>query len=133
VRDRARTRSSAGPARSRAGRARPRATSSSAGEKIASGDRVSIWLASANRDEAAFDAPTASTSRARRIRTRVRRRRRHYCLGSHLAHRQVRVLFEELFAARARSSSPDAPRWTVSGLHNNVPCSLGHVALRVTA
>ena len=57
----------------------------------------------------------------------------HYCLGSHLAQRQVRVLFEELFAAARVIEPTGAPHWTVSGLHNNVPCSLGSVPIRVSA
>jgi cytochrome P450 len=105
-----------------------------AGEKIASGDRVSIWLASANRDEVVFDAPDRfDIAREANPHAAFGGGGGHYCLGSHLAHRQVRVLFEELFAVARAIELTDAPRWTVSGLHNNVPCSLGHVALRVTA
>jgi hypothetical protein len=43
----------------------------------------------------------------------------------------VRVLFEELFAAARTIEPAGTPHWTVSGLHNNVPCSLGHVPIRV--
>jgi cytochrome P450 len=102
------------------------------GEKIAPGDRVSIWLASANRDEAAFAAPERfDIARDPNPHVAFGGGGAHYCLGSHLAHRQVRVLFEELFASAQTIELTGAPRWTVSGLHNNVPCSLGHVPVRV--
>jgi cytochrome P450 len=102
------------------------------GEKIAAGDRVSIWLASANRDEAAFAAPERfEIARDPNPHVAFGGGGAHYCLGSHLAHRQVRVLFEELFAAAREIELTGTPHWTVSGLHNNVPCSLGHVPVRV--
>jgi cytochrome P450 len=102
------------------------------GEKIAAGDRVSIWLASANRDEAAFSAPDRfDLARDPNPHVAFGGGGAHYCLGSHLAHRQVRILFEELFAAASAIELRGAPRWTVSGLHNNVPCSLGDVPIRV--
>jgi cytochrome P450 len=104
------------------------------GEKIAGGQRVSIWLASANRDEAAFAAPDRfDVSREPNPHVAFGGGGGHYCLGSHLAQRQVRVLFEELFAAARAIELDGTPRWTVSGLHNNVTCSLGHVPLRITA
>jgi cytochrome P450 len=102
------------------------------GQKIAAGDRVSIWIASANRDEAAFAAPERfDIARDPNPHLAFGGGGAHYCLGSHLAQCQVRVLFEELFASVRAIEPSGAPRWTVSGLHNNVPCSLGHVPVRV--
>jgi cytochrome P450 len=102
------------------------------GEKIAPGDRVSNWLASANRDEAAFAAADRfDLARDPNPHVAFGGGGAHYCLGSHLAHRQVRVLFEELLAAASAIELTGEPRWTVSGLHNNVPCSLGSVPVRV--
>ena len=104
------------------------------GEKIAEGSRVSIWIASANRDEAAFTAPDRfDIARDPNPHVAFGGGGAHYCLGSHLAQRQVRVLFEELLAAARTIEPTGAPHWTVSGLHNNVPCSLGHVPVRVAA
>jgi len=102
------------------------------GEKIAMGEHVSIWLASANRDEAAFAAPERfDIARDPNPHVAFGGGGGHYCLGSHLAHRQVRILFEELLASAQTIELRGAPRWTVSGLHNNVPCSLGNVPVRV--
>jgi cholest-4-en-3-one 26-monooxygenase len=102
--------------------------------QIAAGDRVSIWLASANRDEAAFAKPDLfDLARDPNPHVAFGGGGAHYCLGSHLAHRQVRILFEELFAAARAIELSAAPRWTVSGLHNNVPCSLGEIRLTCRA
>lgn len=66
------------------------------GQRIAKGDKVTLWFGSANRDQAVFDAPHSF---------RVDRSPNphvafgegtHYCLGAHLARLQLRVLFEEL-------------------------------------
>jgi len=67
-----------------------------AGEKIREGDRLLLFYASANRDEAVFEDPFAF---------RVDRRPNphlgfgigeHYCLGAHLARASQRALFAEL-------------------------------------
>lgn len=70
------------------------------GQRIKKGDKIVMWYASANRDEAAFDNP---------FRFDVTRYTRpdvpaqlgfgagqHFCLGSRLAELQLKVLFEEL-------------------------------------
>jgi hypothetical protein len=44
----------------------------------------------------------------------------------------VRVLFEELLGSARAIELAGEPHWTVSGLHNNVPCSLGNVPVRVS-
>jgi cytochrome P450 len=70
------------------------------GQKIARGDKVVMWYASANRDEAQWadpyrfdvaryrsaDAPTQLGFGAGQ----------HFCLGSRLAELQLTILFEEL-------------------------------------
>jgi cytochrome P450 len=63
---------------------------------IRQGDKVTLWWASANRDESVFEEP---------FRFDVRRDpnphvafgyRSHFCLGANLARLEVRILFEEL-------------------------------------
>ncbi len=68
------------------------------GQEIKAGDKVVLWYNSANRDEDAFDDP---------YRFDIRRMPNdhvgfgaggpHFCLGAHLARREIRVMFEELF------------------------------------
>jgi cholest-4-en-3-one 26-monooxygenase len=66
------------------------------GHRIREGDRVVIWYASANRDEAVFAEPE---------RFDVGRQPNdhlgfgigpHFCLGAHLARLEIRILFEEV-------------------------------------
>ena len=70
------------------------------GQKIAKGDKVVMWYASANRDEAQWEDPyrfdvtrfcsaTAPTQLGFGA-------GQHFCLGSRLAELQLKVLFEEL-------------------------------------
>jgi cytochrome P450 len=68
------------------------------GKKIRDGEKVVMWYNSANRDEAVFDDP---------FRFDVRRTPNehvgfggpgpHFCLGAHLARREITVMFRELF------------------------------------
>ena len=80
------------------------------GNMLRAGDKVLYWFASANRDEAQFDAP---------LRVNLRRSPNkhlafghggpHLCLGMWLARLEVRVLFEEL-AKRIKKIEPDGPQ-----------------------
>jgi cytochrome P450 len=67
-----------------------------AGRHIRAGDKVTLWWASANRDEAVFEDP---------FRFDVRRQpnphlafgyRSHFCLGANLARMEIRIMLEEL-------------------------------------
>ena len=68
------------------------------GRRIAAGEKVTLWWASANRDDRVFEAP---------FRFDVRRdpnphlafgSRSHFCLGANLARMEIRVVFEALLA-----------------------------------
>ena len=68
------------------------------GQALAEGEKVVLWYASANRDEAVFTDP---------YRFDLMRRPNehvgfggpgpHYCLGANLARREIRVMFREIF------------------------------------
>ena len=70
-----------------------------AGQAIAEGDKVAMFYLAANRDPSVFDNPHAFD---------VRRQPNshlgfggpgpHFCLGAHLARREILVIFRELFA-----------------------------------
>ena len=75
-----------------------------AGTPVRTGDKVTLWWASANRDESVFDDP---------FRFDVRRTpnphlafgyRSHFCLGANLARLEIRVMLEELLARFERVS-----------------------------
>ncbi len=79
------------------------------GEKIRVGDKVTIWEASANRDESVFPDP---------FRFDVTRTPNHhvgfghgvhFCLGAHLARLELRITLEEILARYERFELAGAP------------------------
>jgi cytochrome P450 len=72
-------------------------------------DKVLLWWASGNRDEAVFDDPfRVNLMRAPNPHVSFGQGGPHVCLGMHLARLEVRVLFEEL-AKRITSVEPAGP------------------------
>jgi cholest-4-en-3-one 26-monooxygenase len=67
------------------------------GEQFNKGDKVSIWYASANRDEEVFDDPFCfDIARSPNDHVAFGGGGPHFCLGASLARMEIRVLFEEL-------------------------------------
>lgn len=66
------------------------------GQKIAKGDKVVIFYASANRDEAVFDNPNTFDIRRNPNRHVSFGDGTHFCLGANLARLEARVIFTEL-------------------------------------
>jgi cytochrome P450 len=63
------------------------------------GDKVVLWYASANRDAAVFDEPfTFDVGRTPNDHLGFGGPGPHFCLGAHLARREITVMFKELFA-----------------------------------
>jgi cholest-4-en-3-one 26-monooxygenase len=76
---------------------------------IAAGDRVTLWIVSANRDEAVFDQPDVfDVGRTPNPHVSLGAGGPHHCLGAHLARLEARVVFEELrpFLSRLELSAP---------------------------
>jgi len=68
------------------------------GQKIAAGQKVVLWYASGNRDEEVFDRPFAfDVRRTPNEHVGFGGPGPHYCLGAHLARREITVMFRELF------------------------------------
>lgn len=66
------------------------------GQVVRGGDKVTLWWASANRDEAVFEDPF-SFDLARTPNQHVAfGYRSHFCLGANLARLEIRIIFEEL-------------------------------------
>jgi cholest-4-en-3-one 26-monooxygenase len=66
------------------------------GVRIRKGDKVTLWYPSANRDEDVFENPDSfdiTRSPNGHIAFGIGE---HFCLGSHLARLEIRVMFEEL-------------------------------------
>ncbi len=75
-----------------------------AGEKIRTGDKVTLWWASANRDEDVFDEPFAFDVRRSPNPHVAFGHRSHFCLGANLARLEIRIMLEELLARFERLS-----------------------------
>ena len=100
------------------------------GEQIKAGDKLSIWYASANRDEEVFEDP---------FRFDIRRDPNphigfggggpHFCLGANLARMEIRVLFEELIRRVPRVEALGAP----DRLRSNFIAGIKHLPVRFHA
>ncbi|MFF7974917.1 cytochrome P450 [Streptomyces sp. NPDC007905] len=66
------------------------------GQRIETGDRVVLWLPSANRDENVFDDPYRFDIARRPNRHIALASGEHFCIGSTLARAEMRALFTEL-------------------------------------
>lgn len=75
----------------------PNQTREVAGQTIRAGDRVTLWMISANRDPEAFDRPdTLDLGRNPNHHVSLGGGGPHFCLGSHLARMEIAVTFDEL-------------------------------------
>jgi len=79
-----------------------------AGARIAAGDKVTLWWASANRDEDVFVEPFAFDVRRSPNPHLAFGYRSHFCLGANLARMEIRIVLEELLA-RFERLHLDAP------------------------
>ena len=104
------------------------------GQQLSKGDRVSLWYPSANRDEAAFEDP---------FRFDIQRKKNehvsfggggpHFCLGAHLARREITILFEELIARTSDIELIGDTSYSVLGIGNPILLSLGKLPVRLKA
>ena len=66
--------------------------------EFAKDDKVVLWYASANRDPAVFDDPfTFDLGRTPNDHLGFGGPGPHFCLGAHLARREITVMYQELF------------------------------------
>lgn len=80
------------------------------GELIRSGDKVSIWYTSANRDETVFDDPNRfDITRKPNPHISFGGGGPHFCLGANLARMEIRVFLEEFTQRVGKIESLGAP------------------------
>ena len=79
------------------------------GRDIAAGDRVTVWLPSANRDEEVFDDPDRFDVRRTPNRHLALGVGEHFCIGSTLARAELRLLYDELRRQTARIDPAGEP------------------------
>lgn len=102
------------------------------GVPVAAGDRLSLWYPSGNRDPAVFEDP---------FRFDIRRTPNehmafggggpHFCLGAHLARREITILFEELLKRTSHIEQVGDPAYSVLGIGNPILVSLGKLPVRL--
>jgi cholest-4-en-3-one 26-monooxygenase len=92
-----------------------------AGQSIAAGDRVTLWMVSANRDEAAFErAEVFDVGRSPNPHVALGGGGPHYCLGAHLARLESVVTFEALRAVLPRMGLTAPPQRVRSNFINGM-------------
>jgi cholest-4-en-3-one 26-monooxygenase len=88
---------------------------------IAAGDRVTLWIVSANRDSAAFKRPEVfDVGRTPNPHVSLGAGGPHHCLGAHLARLEARVVFEELRPLLSRLAPSDPPVRVASNFFNGM-------------
>jgi cytochrome P450 len=98
------------------------------GVPIAAGDKVVLWYASANFDEAVFDDPYRfDVRRDPNEHVTFGKSGPHYCLGAYLARLEIRVMLEELLP-RLRTIELAGP---VARVRSNFINGIKHMPVRV--
>ncbi|RVX43451.1 cytochrome P450 [Nonomuraea polychroma] len=91
------------------------------GTSYRKGDKVLLFYNSANRDEAVFSDPdTFDITRDPNPHVGFGGPGPHYCLGAHLARREMTVMFRELFTRLPRLRSIGEPDFLLSNFINGV-------------
>lgn len=98
------------------------------GQALSSGEKVSIWYVSANRDEEIFADPFVfDITRDPNPHIAFGGGGPHHCLGSNLARMEIRVLFEELANRVPRLEALEAPQ----ALRSNFIGGIKHLPVRL--
>lgn len=105
-----------------------------AGVPIAQGDLVTLWYPSGNRDAAFFvDADRFDIRRKDNEHMAFGGGGPHFCLGAHLARREITIFFEELLARTSHIELIEEPRYSVLGIGNPILVSIGNMPVRLKA
>ncbi|HXW34247.1 MAG TPA: cytochrome P450 [Acidimicrobiales bacterium] len=101
------------------------------GQEFAEGDKVLLFYNSANRDEEIFDEPYKfDVSRHPNPHLGFGAAGPHFCLGAHLARREIMVMFRELFARTPNlvaTAEPDRLRSNFINGIKHLPCDTGSI------
>jgi cytochrome P450 len=103
------------------------------GQQIRSGDLVTFWHPSANRDADVFDDPfTFDVGRSPNDHVAFGGGGPHHCLGATLARREIRIMFEALLTRFGTLEVTGDPGWAVPGPLVTVVCSLDRLPMHLT-
>ena len=91
------------------------------GQKLSEGEKVVMWYTSANRDEEVFEDPYRfDVLRADNDHAAFGGPGPHFCLGAHLARREITVMFRHLFEALPDIEVVGSPHRLVSNFINGI-------------
>ncbi len=97
------------------------------GHEFRAGEKLVLWYASANRDETVFDAPDRfDVTRDPNPHVGFGGPGPHFCLGAHLARREVGVMFRELLTRLPdihATAEPDRLRSNFVNGIKHLPCA----------
>jgi len=103
------------------------------GTKLRAGERISIWYPSGNRDPRAFEAPERfDIERTPNEQIAFGGGGPHFCLGAHLARREITILFEELLRRVGDIEIVGEPSHSVQGIGNPISVSLQEYPVRLS-
>ncbi len=102
------------------------------GIPVARGDRVTMWYPSANRDEGVFDDPFRfDIGRTPNPHVAFGGTGAHFCLGAHLARREMTILFEELFDRTRSIDLLGPPSFNALGILNPILVNMKELPVRL--
>ena len=102
------------------------------GTTIEAGDRVTIWYASANRDEEVFDDPfTFDITRSPNPHLSFGGGGPHHCLGANLAKLEISILLDELLARTDEIEVLSPVEWQVLTVTNPILVAATHLQVRL--
>jgi cytochrome P450 len=102
------------------------------GISIARGDRVTMWFPSANRDEDVFDQPDRfDITRSPNPHVAFGGGGVHFCLGAHLARRELAILLEVLFERARHIELAGAPSYMPLGIFNPILLFMRELPIRI--
>lgn len=101
------------------------------GRQLRAGDRVTLWFPSANRDDRVFVDPfRLDLDRTPNRHVAFGGGGVHYCLGAHLARREIRTMVGELLR-RFDVEPLAAPAWLATGPDASVGVSIDRLPVRL--
>ena len=91
------------------------------GQELNAGDKVVLWYGSGNRDEAVFDNPyDFDITRDNSSQIGFGGPGPHFCLGAHLARREISLMFKELLTRLPDISMVGEPEYLRSNFINGI-------------
>ena len=104
------------------------------GVRIAKDDTVTLWYPSANRDEAVYADPFRfDITRSENPHVAFGGGGPHFCLGAHLARREISILFEELLARASEIELAGPVEYSIQGIGNPIIASPKRLPVRLKA